>query len=193
LELPRTATQQILVTEAIDRSLNGLDWPDLTGKSVVVYTGAPGQGFGTPSQSIDENYLLKATEGMVVKNGGRIVSRAKDADYKLYLLAGALGIDQSKRFLGVEGTSGGFIPVRIPELALYKRSHQNGIAKTELVLSDRRSGGIVHQSGPVYGKTFQTTRVTFFVFRKRTTDTTRPIPKEESESRFGTIKDDEDQ
>ncbi len=44
VEVPRSGWEQILSTEAIDRALAQLEWPDLSGESVFVQLGAPALG-----------------------------------------------------------------------------------------------------------------------------------------------------
>lgn len=179
MEYPRTAAQQILVTEAIERSLSALEWPELDGKAVIVTSASPGQGFGPPSFSVDEKYLLRAVERNAALHGARIVPKEEDAEYALLVLSGAIGVDRSQRFLGVKGASSGFIPVKIPELALYKRTNQEGFAKAEILLNDLRTGAVEHHSGPAEGKTFTRSTTVFFIFRSRESDTTRlPFRKE---------------
>jgi hypothetical protein len=174
ITIPRTAVQQILVTEAIERALDGLEWPDLEGRSVVVRSGAPGVGYGSPSRSTDEGFLLRAAEVRVGRSGGRVVEEVADADYVLTLLAGALSLDRSRRLFGIEGTEGGFFPITFPMLAIYERLHEEGFAKTQIVVNDARSGGLIHTSGPATATTFYRTQTFLFVIRIRDTDTSRP-------------------
>jgi len=174
ITIPRTAVQQILVTEAIERALDGLEWPDLEGRTVVVRSGAPGVGYGSPSLTTDEGYLLRAGEVRVARSGGRVVDDPSQADYVLTLLAGALSLDRSRRLFGIEGTEGGFFPITFPMLAIYERLHEEGFAKTQIVLNDAHSGGLVHASGPATATTYYRTQTFFFVIRIRETDTSRP-------------------
>ena len=96
----------------------------------------------------------------------------------LAALAGAIGIDRSRRFFGLVGVSAGVIPLTIPEIALFSHSRSEGYARTEIVLSDARKGGVVHRSGPTGAETFSWSRVIFFVFTTRDTNSTRRLPKQ---------------
>ena len=165
--LPRSASEQTLATEAIDRALEKLDWPDVAGKSLVVKLGAP-------EESFDRDYLLRSVEIQVAQSGGVVVDDEDQADYELNVLVGAIGVDTSGRFVGVRGTqAGGLIPFTIPELAIYKTQRRDGFAKLALALLDHRSGGVVHRSGPELGGSYARTRTLMFVFRRRWTDVTR--------------------
>ncbi len=162
-ELPRSALEQALATGAIDRALAKLEWPDVAGKSLVVRLGAP-------EESFDRAYLLRSIEIEVVQRGGIVAAAESEADHALNVLVAAVGVDESGRFFGVPGSSGGLIPVAIPELALYKTQRWDGFAKLSLALLDRRSGGVVHRSGPEPATTYARTRTLIFVFRSRWSD-----------------------
>jgi hypothetical protein len=91
----------------------------------------------------------------------------------LSCLVGAIGLDISGRFLGIMGSSGGFIPIKIPELALYKNTLRRGVAKAEIFLVDLETNEIVHHSGPVEGAAYRRSKTFLFFFETRDSDTTR--------------------
>ncbi len=173
---PRSSTEQLLTTAAIDRALAKLAWPDLAGKALVVQLGAP-------EESFDRDYLLRSIEIGVAQRGGVLVDVENEADYQLNVLVGAVGVDANGRFFGLKGTQGGgLIPFTIPELALYRTQRSNGFAKLELTLLDHRSGGVVHRSGPEMAATYARSRTLLFVFRSRWTDVTRFETSEASDA-----------
>jgi hypothetical protein len=176
ITLPRTASEQIISTEAIDRGLAQIRWPELAGEKLVVQVGGP-------QESLDRDYLLRSVEVLIAQRGGIVVDDEDEADYEVNVLVGAVGIDFDGRFVGVRGMGGSaLIPFTIPELALYKTVRLDGFAKTEIALLDRKKGGVVHRSGPTYGLTYGLSRTILFVFRSRWTDTTRlepPTPQDE--------------
>ena len=88
-------------------------------------------------------------------------------------VVGAVGLDTSWRFMGVIGASGGFIPLTIPELAIYKRTRTEGFAKVELAILDPREGGVLFRSGPVQGTTHSRTGIYLLVIQTSETDTSR--------------------
>ena len=148
----RTGLDPFVATEAIDRALAKLDWPDVAGKSLVIQLGAP-------EESYDRDYLLRSVEIEVAQRGGVVVDDEDQAGYELNVLVGAIGVDRSGRFFGVQGTqAGGLIPFTIPELVIYKTQRRDGFAKLALALLDHRSGGVVHRSGPELGASYARTR-----------------------------------
>lgn len=175
ISLPRTASEQIISTEAIDRSLAQIRWPELAGKRLLVQVGG--------TQELDRDYLLRSVEILIAERGGIVVYDEDDAQYEVNVVVGAAGIDVEGRFFGVRGSAGSLlIPFTIPELALYKTTRLDGFVKTEIAVLDPKQGGVVHRSGPTYGTTYSRSRTILFFFRKRWTDTThleRPEPRDE--------------
>jgi len=165
--VPRSASQQILATEAIDRALEQFEFPDLKGKKVMVHVGPPGD-------AIDEEFLRTAVSVELFEEEAKVVTASEDADLVLGVLIGAMGLDIGGRFFGIEGTGGGFIPFTIPELALYRKTRTEGFAQAEFALVDHHTGELVHRSEQVIGTTWSERTVVFFVFSWRKTDTARP-------------------
>jgi hypothetical protein len=166
VQTPRSSWEQILATTAIDRALQQVEWPEVDGKSVFVEVGPPGD-------VLDDLYLRRRIEVSLADRGAQIVRSAEGAEYVLSCLVGAIGLDISGRFFGLQGSHGGFIPFTIPELALYKNTLRRGVAKTEIHLVDLETGKIVHHSGPVEGAAYRRSKTYFFVFETRESDTTR--------------------
>jgi hypothetical protein len=163
---PRSSWEQILATEAIDRALAKLDWPQVDGKAVFVEVGPPGD-------VIDDLYLRRGIEVALANRGAKIVRDAENAQYVLTTLVGAIGLDISGRFFGLMGSTGGLIPFTVPELALYKTTHREGFAKTEIYLLDRDTSEVVHHSGPVEGAAYRLSKTYLFVFDTNKSDTER--------------------
>ena len=143
-----------------------MEWPEVDGKSVFVEVGPPGD-------VLDDLYLRRRIEVTLAERGAQIVRNAEAAEYALSCLVGAIGLDISGRFLGLQGSAEGVIPFTIPELALYKNTLREGFAKTEIYLVDLETDKIVHHSGPVEGAAYRRSKTYFFVFETRESDTTR--------------------
>jgi hypothetical protein len=166
VQTPRSGWEQILATTAIDRALNQLEWPEVDGKSVFVEIGPPGD-------VLDDLYLQRSIEVSLADRGAQIARNVEGAEYVLNCLVGAIGLDISRRFLGVLGSQGGFIPIKIPELAIYKDTLRRGFAKTEIYLVDLEANKVTHHSGPVEGAAYRRSKTYFFIFETRESDTTR--------------------
>jgi hypothetical protein len=160
-----TGLQQLLTTEAVDRALQKLVWPDFSNRTVYVETGSPAE-WG------DQFYLNQAVTAHLTNQGAAVTLDPKAADYVVSVLAGAIGTDQKDVLVGMPPVASYVFPVALPEIAIYKAEDQEGFAKIELVASDAKRGGIVHRSGPAYGHTYVHNRTVLFI-GWYTTDTSR--------------------
>ena len=102
VQTPRSSWEQILATTAIDRALKQVEWPEVDGKSVFVEVGPPGD-------VLDDLYLQRSIEVSLADRGAQIARNAEGAEYVLTCLVGAIGLDISGRFLGLQGSSGGIL------------------------------------------------------------------------------------
>ena len=96
ITVPRTASEQIISTEAIDRALAQIRWPEVAGQKLIVQVGGP-------QESLDRDYLFRSVEVLIAERGGIVVDDEDDAHYELNVLVGAVGIDVDGRFVGVRG------------------------------------------------------------------------------------------
>lgn len=163
IHAPRRAARQHLATEAIDRSLENLEWPEIRGKAIQIR-------LGTPGDALDVGYLQIALEREIAERQGVVVEEAEDAELIAHLLVGAIGLNTRGRFFGLRGTDGGFFPFTIPKLALYEDQRYQGYANLELDLFDPRSQVSHFHSGPVEGMAYSRQRTYLFVITWRTSD-----------------------
>jgi hypothetical protein len=141
-----TASQQLLTTEAIDRALAQLDWPDFHGRSVFV-------DIGSTAAPDERHYLESAVTAAVAQRGAKITPELKSADFAVIVLGKALGVDQKDTFFGIPAIQSALLPVGLPEIAFYKASEQKGVAKLETVVADRKQRQVSH-SGVVESQTW---------------------------------------
>lgn len=142
----RTATEQLLITDAIDRAVSEIDLGALAGESVFVDT-------RYMVGSIDERYLVSTLRQHLLASGCIIKEKVEDSRYVLEVRAGAVGTNRNDVLFGFPATSlpsGGAFPVApasIPEIPLVKRTAQQGVCKVAVFAYDRYSGRPVWQSG----------------------------------------------
>lgn len=171
-QLPRSASQQLLATQAVLRALDQFEFPDIRGKRVMVHVGAPGD-------AVDTQFLKAAVQVEVFEEEARVVVTPEQADLVLAVLVGSMGLNIGGRFVGIEGTAGGgFIPFTIPELALFKRTRVNGFAHAEFALVDPASGAVVERSAPVEGNSQRESTTLFMVFTWESSDLPATHPPE---------------
>jgi hypothetical protein len=167
--LPRSATQQVLATQAIVRALDQFEFPDISGKKVLVHVGAPGD-------AVDTEFLRTAVQLEVFEEHAKVVVAPEKADFVLGVLVGSMGLNIRGRFLGIKGTTGGgVVPFTIPELALFQRTRTSGFARAEFALVDLETGEIIKRSDPVEGHSEGESTTVLMVFSWDETDIT-PLP-----------------
>ena len=140
-------SEQVLASEAVDRAVDRLEWPDVGDKRVLVSVAAPS---GDP----EKLYLQNAIAAELVERGAILAHDAGSAQYELLVLADAVGVQETSAFFGLPATQSALIPIGLPEIALYDGSRAEGYAQVEIVLTDLKRGGIVARSGPMTGETF---------------------------------------
>lgn len=143
----QSATEQLLISAATDRAIDQLDLRISPGTRVFVSA--------SYFEARDEAYALGAIRDRVLREGGRLVESRSDADVILEIRAAALSIDEGNVFVGIPSIS---LPIPLtpawqtPEIALFKREHQEGIAKLAVTSYWVESGRLNSSSGPVLGK-----------------------------------------
>ena len=144
----RTATEQLLISDSVDRAVSRLDLRALAGKKVFL-DDAPAKGV------TDAAYLASTLKQHIMASGG-ILKDAKDqADYIVELRAGAVGTDRHDVLFGVPAVSVPTfptltgIPSQIPEIPLVKKTEQRSVAKLSVFVYNRATGRIVWQSGAI--------------------------------------------
>lgn len=152
-DTPRTATEQLLISDAIDRAVSRIDFCALAGKQVYLDA--------TPIQrATDASYLVSTLRQHMLASGCILRDERDKADYVVEIRAGAVGTDRSELLFGVPATKipqvvpvpG--VPSSIPEFKLATRTEQRAVAKIALFAYNRHTGRPVWQSGiiPVESK-----------------------------------------
>lgn len=143
----RTATEQLLLSTAADRAAAQLDLAGVKGKTVAIVDAR--------FESFDKLYVISMLEDRLLKLGALVVKDAAKAEWHLEIRSGALSIDRSSFLLGIPEIAlpiplAGSVP--IPELALFKRDRQHGIAKLAWTARNAATGELAGSSGPSHGE-----------------------------------------
>jgi hypothetical protein len=141
----RTATEQMLMSSAIDRAVNEINLQPLAGKEVFLDTDRL-TGF------VDQHYLIGTLRQAMLSNGVQLKTDRASAKYIVEARAGVLGTNSSSVMIGVPatnlpnlGTPG--VPSAIPEIPFAKTTRQAGIAKIALFAYNQQTGKPIWQSG----------------------------------------------
>jgi len=142
----RTATEQLLISDAIDRSVSRIDLRPLAGQTVFLDR-AP------LKDTVDENYTVSVLRQHIMASGCILKEKAEEADYIVEARAGTVGTSRRDLLYGIPSTDlpqmgpvpG--VPNRIPEIPVAKKTDQQGVAKIALFAYHRETGMPLWQSG----------------------------------------------
>ena len=143
----RTATEQLLLSDAIDRAVTQVNFRALAGQNVYLDDTALGT-------VVDRQYLSSSLRQHLLASGCTISEHRTDADFVVEARAGVVGTDSHDLLFGIPAIQvpqilslQGNIPSAIPEVPFAKRQDQRGIAKLAVFAYHRESGMPVWQSG----------------------------------------------
>lgn len=146
---PRTVTEQLVLSTAADRALRAANLEMFEGKRVFID--------GTYFDSFDAKYVLGAIRDTFSQAGALLAVDAGHSDYIVEARSGGYSVDYNSSLIGIP-TMGVPIPLagalNLPELAFFKSSKQNSIAKFALLAYDTKTREHYYSSGPLVGKAF---------------------------------------
>lgn len=141
----RAASEMLLVSQAVDRAVEELDFTELQGKTVfleVQYLDG----------TVDKGYLISSIRQHLLAHGALIQEERGKATYVVEPRSGAVGTDKYSLLVGTPAMSLPAVvpgvPSAIPEIALVKRTDQKGVAKLSVFAYNRTTGRALWQTGP---------------------------------------------
>jgi hypothetical protein len=142
----RTATEQLLISNAVDQTVSQLDFRVLAGKSV----------FLDPQyldNVADKGYLVSSLRQQLLACGCILQEDRSRATYVVEPRSGSAGTDRHSLLIGVpQMTVPTFLPgqpSQIPEIPLAKKTDQQGVSKIAVFAYNRVTGERLWQSGTV--------------------------------------------
>ncbi len=142
----RTATEQLLISDAIDRSVQLINFQALAGETVFFDE-------RHLHDVVDNGYLISSLRQHLLASGCILKMDRNEATYVVEPRAGAVGTDNHDLLFGMPATSVPQVallqalPPAIPEIPIAKRRDQRGIAKIAVFAYRRKTGEPVWQSG----------------------------------------------
>ncbi len=141
----RTGKELLLVSNAVDQSLDKIDFQSFRGTKVFVNE--------KYLDSVDSKYIVGSIRHRVLAANAILIDKADKADYILEVRSGGVGTDNHDTFIGMpELQIPGPLPVSIPEVRLWSRTQQTGMAKIGIVAIDAKSNQILGQGGTTLAK-----------------------------------------
>jgi hypothetical protein len=144
----RTATEQLLISDAMDRAVSQLDFRGIAGRQVFLDP--------TPLASVtDSAYLVSTLRQHMLASGCVLRDKREEADYIVEVRVGAVGTDRRELLFGLKATTipdvipvpG--IPASLPDMPLATKTEQRAVAKIAVFAYNRKTGRPVWQSGVV--------------------------------------------
>jgi hypothetical protein len=140
----RTATEQLLVSHAIDQVVSELDFSGLEGKPV--YLDAQ-----YLDGTVDRGYLVSSLRQRLMAQGCLLQEDRSKATYVVEARSGGVGTDRHALLVGIPQMNvPAFVPgqpSQIPEIPFAKKTDQEGYAKIAVFAYNRVTGQLLWQSG----------------------------------------------
>ena len=153
--LERKATEQLLISDAVDRTVAKIDFRELAGQKVFFETThiKSVKGFGF----VNADYIVSSLRQQLVAARCLLQDSKENADYILEARIGTLGADKHELVYGIPAsnllsTAAALVPnappiPTIPEISMAKRNHQLAAAKIALFAYERETKKPFWQSG----------------------------------------------
>ena len=135
----RTATEQLLISDAIDRAVESMDLKPLSGQTVFLDD-------TKVTEIVDRNYYISTLRQQLLASGCELRDKREEADFIVEARAGAVGTDRHDLLFGLPSMNVPQIPLvqpvpaAIPEIPIAKRRDQRGIAKIAVFAYHRSTG-----------------------------------------------------
>jgi hypothetical protein len=189
---PRSAIEQLLLTQALNRSLldvrlpvsraeplymevSGLQLgymapllplaPGFTASQSTSIASPPAEGYFAPSG--DLAFIRDAVASHFAVLGYRVLKREEEASYLVRIVVQSFGTNQSTSFFGMPPIQSVLIPFSLPQLTIYQNLSQDGYVRYGVEVVERASGRLFYTTPWHSHRTYhdQYTFLFFFTFR----------------------------
>lgn len=165
---PRTAVEQLLISETVIRSLppqpeNFL--PILQRSNIVL---------NTSGLTTDQTLLQQILTGWLGQQGYLIQKDEKNATHRIDVIVEALGTELAGAFVGMPPVQSSLLPFALPELALYKSQRQTGYIKFHMNIFEIPAGRFVGATSDFLADSYYNNYTVLFVIAFTSTDLPSP-------------------
>lgn len=135
----RTGLEQLLISNAIDQTLDKTGLPPVDGRSVFIEE--------KYLDSVDKGYIVAKTRQKLLRQGALLVDKKEDSEITVELSSGGVGTDNVNSYIGSPGLTVPGLPVELPEVRLYEKNSQFGTAKIGVVAYATGNGRLIYDGG----------------------------------------------
>lgn len=137
----RTGVEQLLISTAVDESLDKVNFRPLRGAKVFIDD--------KYLDCTDKSYVLLSLRQRVMRTGCKLLDKADDAEVILEIASGAVGTDRNDWYIGIPSIPLAMpSPVSIPKIAIYEKVKAMGTAKLRILAYDAKTRQPIVDSGP---------------------------------------------
>ncbi len=136
----RTGIEQLLVSNAVDQTLDKIPFPNVEGRKVFI----------DPQylESVDKGYIVASVRQRLLASGAELKDKKEDSEITMEISSGGVGTDNLDSYLGMPALAiPGPMPLNLPEVRMYQRKSHYGTAKLGVVAYSTSDGKMIMDSG----------------------------------------------
>jgi hypothetical protein len=134
----RTGIEQLLISSALDQSLDQVDMRAISGANVFLKSDY--------LDCVDKNYVIVGLHSRLLRNGCTLADKPEDADVVLEIASGGVGTDRTELTVGTPEVPLGLMG-SVPKLTVFERKKAMGTAKLVVVATDTKTKQTVINRG----------------------------------------------
>lgn len=173
---PRTAVEQLLLSEAVIKSL-----PEQLESALPIPQGAK-VVIDTTGTSEDKDIVRQIMAGWLGKQGYQVMvgwfgeegyevqGDINVATHRINVNVGALGTEFGETFIGIPPIQSTIIPFSTPELSLFKAQYQTGFVKLYMDIYELPSNRFIKSTPPFFAETYYNDYTLLFLISWKKTD-----------------------
>lgn len=167
-QTPRTPIEQLLLSEAVTRSL-----PEQPTEILQIPQNA-NVVLDTSGLSGDQGYVKEVINGWLGQQGYHVQGDKAQATHQINVVVESLGTELEDTFFGIPPIQSTFIPISTPELAFFRAQNQTGYVKLYLNIYALPTGKFVQTVKPYLGQTYYDDYTVLLLFKFNKTDLSSP-------------------
>lgn len=179
---PRSATEQLLLTESVKRALIDLDVPLPKGATVAIQVGglqtdrahvhmSDEEAFGVvDAPSWDLGYVRDVAAARLGALGYLVKRSVGETAYVARVMVESIGTNQGRTFFGMPPVQSVLIPFALPQLTLYQEIDQLAHVRLYVDLYDGVTGRFIRSTPTWIGTAYYNQYTLFFFFTFKNTD-----------------------